>query len=247
MTWDTLATKKGIADSRLREAKENLTLIREELRKGVSVDIARNIIKNIWGETSDAKKLLARLVINFPKENCSTILYAGLPPYAVANLLGDLSAASSYVVDAQEYIERTTAVVLAKLNEFDINDPIGQDAVNEFRKNVLTYIEGVKYNAFETWTDAAGEMPTWKDYMVESQRIEDGDYLMMTEFTTELKEAHDLMLGRRNKDVHYENDYISLSSIQYNSEAYLAEVNVTQLFAEYLNGLVTKLEIVLEM
>lgn len=247
MIWDTLATKKGIADSRLREAKENLELIKDELRKGVSVDIARTIIKNVWGDTSDAKKLLARLVVTFPRENCNTILYAALPPYAINNILGDLQPVVSYVVEAQEYIERTVGVVLARLNGFDINDPIGLEAVNEFRKNVLTYIEGVKYNSFETWVNEAAETPSWADYIVESPRIEDGEYLMLTEFGPELQEAHNRMMERRNKDIHYEDDYVSLSGVQYRAEAYLAEVNVTQMFAEYLNELVTKLEIVLEM
>lgn len=247
MNWDTLATKKGIAEARLREAKENLTLIKEELRKGVSLDIARTIIKSVWGESSDAKKLLAQLTVNFPKENCNTILYAPLPQYALANILGDMTDATSYVVTAQEYIERTTAVVLAKLNEFDINDPIGLDAVNEFRKNVLTYIEGVKYNSFEAWVSEAGAIESWKDYIVESNRIEDGDYLMIAEFGTELKDAHDCMLQRRNKDISYEGDWVSIGGVEYQNDSYLAEVNVIQLFATYLNELVTKLEIVLEM
>lgn len=247
MIWDTLATKKGIADSRLREAKENLELIKDELRKGVSVDIARTIIKSVWGDTSDARKLLARLVVTFPKENCNTILYAALPPYAIANILGDLQSVVSYVVEAQEYIERTTGVVLARLNGFDINDPVGLEAVNEFRRNVFTYIEGVKYNSFEIWVNEAAVTPSWKDYMVESESINDGDYLMLAEFGTELRVAHDRMMERRNKDIVYEGDYISLSGVTYQADAYLAEVNVTQMFAEYLNDLVTKLEIVLEM
>jgi len=247
MIWDTLSTKKGIADTRIREAQESMGMIKEELGRGVSMSIARTIIKTIWGESSDAKKLLARLVVNFPRENSNTIMYAPLPPYAVANLLGDMKPAVEYVLEAHEYIERTVGVVLAKLNQFDINDPIGLDAVNEFRKNVLTYIEGVKYCSFELSVEEVAETPTWKDYIVNSQCIEDGDYLMLTEFDTDLKAAHNRFLERRNKDVHYTDDYTSLHGVKWEADRYLAELNITQLFAEYLNELVVKLEIVLEM
>ena len=246
MNWDLICTKKAVAEETIRVSAENLKQIQSELRQGVTMGAAKAIIRGIWGETPEAKRLVSRLTVNFPKENASVIRYASLPQYAIANILGPTANSCDFFLDTQEYIERSVGVILAKIGQFDSDNEIALNTLNEFRKNVLVYIEGMRYQSFAYDVESLSETRKWSEYTVNSQAIEDGDYLMITDFIPDLKAAHDAVLKRRNKDWHYESDSTSLSGAVYDAEGCLAEVIVTHLFAEYLNELMAGIELVLE-
>lgn len=245
MIWDTLGSKKDVAESAVRETADNLKGIQERLREGVTMGAAKAIIKGIWNETPEAKRLLARLTVNFPKENAQVIRYASLPQYAIMNILAPTAGSVSFFIDAQEYIDRTVAEILAKLNNCDVNNDIALNTLNEFRKNVLIYIEGMRYRSFEYNADGISECRKWKDYTVNSQAVDDGDYLMITDFLPDLKAAHEAVVERRNKDWYYEEDSTSLSGAIYDAEGCLAEIIVTYLFAEYLKELSSSIDVVI--
>lgn len=246
MSWELLCTKKSVAETTIRASSENLKQIQDELRHGVSMGAAKAIIRGVWGETPEAKRLVARLTVNFPKENASVIRYASLPKYAVMNILGPTADSCDFFLDAQEYIERAIAVILAKLGQFNTDNDIALNALNEFRKNVLIYIEGMRNRSFDFTGDKSSELHKWKDYSVSSQAVEDGDYLMITDFIPDLKAAHEAVITRRNKDWHYDEDSVSLWGAKYDADGCLGEVLVTYLFAEYLEELIKSLELVLE-
>lgn len=246
MMWEEIIAKKGVADSLVREIANNFTQVQDELKKGVSLGTAKVIIKGIWGETSDAKKLVAKLSVNFPKENSYAIQYATLPDYAVTNLIGDASNAADFLLDVHGYIERMVGKVFGQLSGRSLEDELAIQSLNEFRRNTLIYIEGVKYSSFCLDTETTADVTSWQEYTVSSQAVDDGDYLLVTDFLPDLHAAHKDMMERRNKDVFYDGDCHNLYSIGYDAKRYLAELNSSYLFAEYLTNLVSSLEIVLD-
>lgn len=246
MIWETCVAKKVAADAAIQEVADSITHLNSELNKGVSLGAGKVIIKGIWGETPEAKKLVARLSAAFPKENSDLIRWASLPPYALETITGPTKAAIDYILEVQEFIERMVGKVLAQLSNCDINNEVGIQAANHFRRNVLIYIEAVRYNMFSVSAESAAEKPSWQDYKVESTLVDEGEYLMISDFLPDLKDAHNKLMERRNKDFETEGDTPSFSSLKWNNTSYLAEINVTHLFAEYLNQLVSDLEIALD-
>lgn len=246
MNWESICSKKAVAENAIQATAENLHQIQEELKGGVTMGAAKAIIRAVWNETPEAKKLIARLTVNFPKENSWVIGYAGLPQYAAMNIMGPAVDSCGYFLDIQEYINRAVGKILAKLNQFDINDDVALNTLNDFRKNVLTYIEGTRFNAFELSAAVDPSEAKWKDYTVASVAIDDGDYLMVTDFLPDLKEAHDKLLEQRNVDWYYEEDSVTIHGARYKTESCLRAINATHLFAEYLNELMAGIEMVLE-
>jgi hypothetical protein len=246
MNWETIVTSRTAAEVAIQECAGNLEQIRSALDKGVTLGAARVIIKGIWGETPEAKKLVAQLSASFPAENSSIIRYAGLPGYALDNIAGPTKPGITFMLDTQHYIENYIGVILKQLSHFDPNNEVALNAHNEFRRNVLIYIEGIRWNSFTLSVEEAAEASAWKDYKVESQLVEDGDYLFITDFLPDLKEAHHKVVERRNREPEEGSDNPSLAGVQYSTKSYLAEINFTYLFAEYLTQLASTLEVIAE-
>ena len=245
MNWDEITSKKLAVEAAASECHENITQLREELNKGVSFGTAKTIIKGIWGDAPESKKLVSKLTVNFPKENASVISYAALPPFAINTLLAPTHNTVQYFVEVQEWIERSVVAILEKLNQCDYRNQLAVDALNEFRKNVLLYVEECTYSGSDI---EAQQFADWAALAIKNYDYitDNGDYLTITDFVAPLKECHEKVVARRAKDFEHTGDYPSLSGTVYRARTCVGDIQVAYLFAEYLNKLSETVELVLE-
>lgn len=237
MTIDELLAKAMGAVASIDNASETIASIHDELRKGVSLPAGRAIIKSIFGEGHESKRLLAQLVTYDPNANASLIKWANLPESLVEKFFGRTDAAQSFLFDADEFISRAMGKVLHNISETSANDTGKAELYNEFRKRTLFFIWGMN-NCLGIPFEDLCEAKCWSDLPVAQHIEDDGDYLFITDFLPTLKEAFTELLKKHvSSDIDMDNkSRTGIADMDYSLERYKSDVLVVKLYATYINN-----------
>jgi len=238
MTIDELLSKAMSAVASIDNASETIVGIQAELNKGVSLAAGRAIIKSIFGEGHEGKRLLSGLVTYDEYANASMIKWANLPQSVVDKFFGRTDAAQTFLFDADEFISRAMGKVLHNISETSANDTSKADFYNEFRKRTLFFIWGMN-NCTGLSYEELCEAKCWSDIEVVKHIEDEGDYLFMTDFLPDLKEAFTTLLKEHvSTDINENNvSRTGIADMDYALERYKSDVLIVKLYAVYINSL----------
>ena len=222
------------ANEEIKLAREASILVRKQLEEGVDISIAYSVIDRYW-DAEDARGLKVKMTNTFPRTNGIMLLEAPFNEKMGAALtFPAVRAYISLVIPAiVTHVER----VYKAVNDADLNDEVALHAFNEFRKHptkFLDLIEGMYGPEREKVLD--GTYADWRDIPV-SERIENGDYLFLYDYRTELAKAEKNVLedlfGRPDQD----DEIRSIQSVEYLAERIRVKVRLCTLFHHFLENL----------
>jgi hypothetical protein len=233
--WEKIVKQKEVASVVSREIGEELTQLTKTLHEGVSLPVALRVINTIWGTTPTAAKVKVQLSDTFHKENGQAILWGALPETELKKLTGDMEQVVDYFDTIHAYIEKYVAVVLARLMQGETFTEAGQEALNEFRKNVLKYASYVRDFFYEVKEPLEKEETQhWNQISVVPTCIENGDYLFFDTFQDILKENHEVFLKRTFcRD---DRSAWCLDDFNWSADRLEAHLKLPLLFAAWLNA-----------
>jgi len=233
MTWEQVLEEKVKAEESVRQTCENTKSFMKEVQGGMKLAVAKRIIEKIWGMGVQGRNMVAQLSASFPERNVEVIRYETLPKEAIPKLVGHVDPCLSFYKVAFEYINEMIKEILEVCSRADANDQLAQRHFNEIRKNVLKYVDIVLYDSVNFATIQAANK--WADLNLSSIRVDDGDYMFMTDFQADVGRAQDDVLHRLHS---YGDGWKAISSIEYQEEDHLHQIKLVYLFAEYLHNLV---------
>lgn len=208
---------------------ESITLL-EQLDKGIELGAAYAVIDRYW-DGMDAAKLKTQLSGTFPKENGEIIRSA---PF------NEKLGVGISLIQTKDYFARVFPAIIAEvqrvydiINSHDINDTEALLKLNDFRKEPVRFIELVKGGWFEGKDDVIdGKTLTWETLRKDCSSIENGDYLFLTDYNHEIRQAQkaleENLLGFDNPK------YNRLYDVSYTIRRIRAMVKVTSLFLDFL-------------
>ena len=233
--WAEIGQLKAVATTVSQQIADEAVQLTKSMEDGISLPVAIRIVNTIWGShTQSSQKLKVQLSDSFPKSNRDVIRYTALPADELRKLTGELEEVVSYFALIQEYIEKLVCAITAHLVKGEPT-PEGQEAVDEFRRNVLQYccyINGYFYEVKDMVNDEA--CTAWDHIRIVPTGVLDGDYLFIQSFKDQLTADHEEFLKRTF--FRQERDYWSLEDIKWSSDRLVPYIKLPFLFAEWLNA-----------
>lgn len=183
----------------LSEAISELELIRtttssvlDQLRGGVGLDAAYMIIDRYW-EGAEASKLKTRLSGQFPKDNGYVIQSANFSDKLGVAL--SLDKTKAYLAGIFPAIATRIEEIYDHINSKDLNDTAALLVLNDFRKEPARFMDFITSGWYEQRDKVVkGEITDWdglREY--ETDSIDSGDYLFLTDYRKELSSAQERM------------------------------------------------------
>lgn len=222
------------ANEEVKLVREASALVCKQLEEGVDISIAYSVIDRYW-EGEDARRLKVQMTNTFPRNNGQTLMEAPFSEKMGSALT--FPAVRAYISLVIPQITGLVEQVYKAVNDTDLNDEGALQAFNEFRKHptkFLDLIEGMYGPEREKVLD--GTYVTWQDIPT-STRIENGDYLFLYDYRTELLKAEKNVLNDLFGHPDQDDEIKSIRSVEYLTERIRVKVRLCTLFHAFLVGL----------
>lgn len=228
---EQLVKSKDESLVRLESTKSVIDTLTKALREPLSVAEATIIIKQIWAEDEFASsKLLVKLTEADPSGNSDYIRSASLSTKTYESLTEGLVPVIEYIKVAHEFVLSEVAFGIDKLKTSGAYDQVAQFKYDEFRKQVLRYLDYCDSMFYEL--DDRPEVKSWEDLTEESYRVESGDYLFIDDLMERVNKAQNDILKDR---LYYgREDNTSLSDLKYSAVRWGTAVKLPIWFATFL-------------
>lgn len=239
--WDALMLQKTAAEVTLSDANEVANTVIDALKEGVDISVAARIIEDYWGAGTRGDKLRVQLSASFPQQNGQIILGAPLTQGDIDRLNGQLGGVRKYFEDMHSFVFDLVKRIMHQIKACDVNDQSAVEAYNEFRHNVILYLD---YSNDWYWEARKvlenDECQNWGNLKIVTTRAQNGDYLFIDDFEETLQKTHAEYLEHTFNQK--ESEYWSLYDLRWKGERVVPRVKLPYLFAQYLLGVIEPLE-----
>lgn len=239
--WEGIQTHLLAAETAAKVSREAANQIVEMLNEGVDISVANRLISEHWGDTAMARSLRTRLFSAFPDENGRVLRNAPLTQDDLDRFRGEYSEVVTYFDAIHAYILEGVGELTNRLNKADPSDEVAFGTYNSFRRNAMRYTSYVDDGFYQVREFLEkGEITSWSDLvrLLPIESIDNGDYLFIDEFVKRLSEIQQHYIGRE-LEIEAQDRY-SICDIEWVLLKAVSHIKIPMLFAEYLNGLLSK-------
>lgn len=220
----------------LKQIVEAAQFVNDQLKDGVELDKAYLIIDRYW-EGVEAADMKTQLSGTFLHENSSVILNHDFAPNFSSS--GGFITAKAYLEEALPEIIELVECVYADINSKDLNDPEAMATYVNFRKEPARFIDYVNNDWWPNQEKILkDEIVTWYGIHEDSKSVERGSFLFLDDYRSLLTTAQQNLSKRVDETLR--RDGFSLSSLVYRVEDLLVVIKMIELFARYLDFLLSK-------
>jgi hypothetical protein len=230
VTYDRLVEFRNAAREEMVAHTDALKTLAEQLREGVSLKEANEIINRFW-PTREANDLKVRMYSTFPKENGQIILNMGLDKRISDSISTDKTR--QYFNGMGVYIQSEVQVILDNINARPLDCPDTARMLNVVKAQVSRYINFVNWGVYEIKAQLLASGPKkWVDLTTTVESVENGDYLFLENIPDLIGKAHDKFI-EENFPTSYS---VSLSDVDWRFGSLDAVMELSLLFAGYLHS-----------
>lgn len=221
------------AFTELKRIKSITDEIIKKLESTVPLAVAYEIVDNLW-LTNQASRLKTELSSEFPERNGSVILNA--PLTEEVSLLLAIPKTVEFLDKAFPEIIIRVKEVYSGINSKGLSDETAIELYNNFRKEPARFADFVK----DLWYPESdrlqkGLVGNWKEISQSSYSVENGDYLLMTDYAENIRKAQGALYTTLVDSML--KDGITLRNISYKIDQLVGMVNLIGLFGAYIETL----------
>lgn len=203
----------------------------ETLQNGCSLEVAYEIIDRCW-LPNEANRIKTGLSSDFPERNGRAILDA--PLSGEVSMLVAVPATAEYLSKVFPEIIAGVEALYAKINELGTSDGEALEQFNQFRKEPARFIDYVK----DLWYPQQDQLveqriTSWEELCKESESVENGKYLIMTDYRSAIRDAQQNLDDCILKSLQQSN--IRLTSIQWKCEDLIGLNELIMLFSDFID------------
>lgn len=197
----------------------------------IPLPVAYEIVDNLW-LPNQAARIKTELSSEFPANNGDVIL--NRPLSEEVSLLLAIPKTVEFLDKAFPEIIAQVKAVWTGINVKGLSDETAIELYNNFRKEPARFADYVK----DLWYpdgDALenGTVTRWQDVDKEADSVENGDYLLMTDYSENIRKAQE-SLNTYLINV-FLKDGMSLGNIGFRVKQLVGMINLIGLFAEYID------------